>query len=171
MGKPLSTAMMASEFKRRIRLLVKRMFNKEFFGTYEGIVEVIDDANALIGVTVPDLGGIRIDECRVMTPCLTSGAYIIPVYSVGDRVIITFNSFSLKSPIVLGQIKEPGSEFNLSSANMTLKNGSSFINLLPDGTIYINGTDIRLTASNIQLTGTTITANGEDLTDDDIGVL
>lgn len=148
----------ASMFRDQLKAMIKGVFNREIFGTYEAVIEVVDTANAEITVSIPALNDLKMSGCRIAMPCQSPIASIHVPFQIGSRVIVTFNEFSLGSPIVIGQIANALNTPSLTS-DMVFTNGASSITMKPDGTIALVGA-----AGNI-------TANGEDLTFDDIGVL
>jgi hypothetical protein len=162
--KPRSKQAVVTDIKKSIQTMIRKVFNTEFFGTYEAIIETINEESAVISVSVPSLNDLTLENCRIMTPCLSDNAFISPTYNVGDRVIITCNGFKLKNPIILGQIRSPADALNLQSDTIVIQNGGSSISIDSDGVITIAGGDI-------VMTGDTITAEGEDLTSDNIGAM
>jgi hypothetical protein len=162
--KPRSKEAVVTDIKKSIQSMIRKVFNNEFFGTYEAVIETINEESAVISVSVPSLNDLTLENCRVMTPCLSDSSYIMPTFNVGDRVIITCNSFKLKNPIILGQVRAPSEVINLQSDTIRIQNGGSSISIDSEGVITIAGGDIIMT-------GDTITAEGEDLTSDDIGAM
>jgi hypothetical protein len=160
--RPQSIKSKAQEFRQNIMRLIRSVFNSEFFGIYEGVIKEIDSDNAILTVTIPDLDNLILPDCRIATPCVNSESKIIPRFEVDQHVMVGFRKFSLQYPVVFAQIEEFGSAINEES--ITLQNGDASIRLNSDGSVTIN-------ATSIILTGTTITANGEDLTVDDIGTI
>lgn len=144
---------------------IHAVFNRDFFGIYEGIIEVIDDEQGTLIISIPELNNARFENCRVAIPAISSTSKLIPTFAIGSHVIIMFTSFSLNTPIVMGQLSPIDTIHSaLNSTVMDITNGSGIISIDAAGNVSISG-------NNITLIGSTITANGEDLTDDDIGVL
>lgn len=144
---------------------IHAVFNRNFFGVYEGIIEIINDEQATLVVSIPELNDARFENCRVAIPAISSTSKLIPTFNIGSHVIVMFTAFSLDTPIIMGQLSPINTIHSaLSSTTMDITNGSGIISIDAAGNISISG-------NNITLIGSTITANGEDLTDDDIGVL
>lgn len=143
---------------KKIEGKFRAMFNKEFFGAYEAIIETVDHVNMTVNIKIPSLDNALIEDCRIVNLYVSSEGFVSIPYKSGMHIIVLFRAFSLKNPIVIGQvITRNDPKYTLSNDTITISNGG--------GSIVIDG------SGNITLTGTTITANGEDLTVDDIGAL
>jgi len=145
----------ALELLDSIKLMIMNVFNKDVYGTYEGIIEVFDAANYRVDVRVPDLSDLILTGVRVVQPLYNSDGYVSVPIKVGTRVIIAFRSFKLRNPVILGQLMDENTNSGriTNTDSIILDNGSAKIELTAGGSII--------------LTGTSITANGEDLTVDD----
>lgn len=144
---------------------IHAVFNRNFFGVYEGIIEIINDEQATLVVSIPELNDARFENCRVAIPAISSTSKLIPTFNIGSHVIVMFTAFSLDTPIIMGQLSPINTIHSaLNSTTMDITNGSGIISIDAAGNVSISG-------NNITLIGSTITANGEDLTDDNIGAL
>jgi hypothetical protein len=144
---------------------IHAVFNRNFFGVYEGIIEIINDEQATLVVSIPELNDARFENCRVAIPAISSTSKLIPTFNIGSHVIVMFTAFNLDTPIIIGQLSPINTIHSaLNSTTMDIANGSGIISIDATGNISISG-------NNITLIGSTITANGEDLTNDDIGAL
>ena len=154
-----------SDFIKIIDARIHAVFNRDFFSVYEGIIEIVNDSQSTLSISVPDLNNATFENCRVVTPALSESSKLIPTFNVGTHVLIMFLGFSISTPIVIGQLSPINTIHSpLNSTSIDIVNGSGAISIDSAGNISISG-------ANIILTGSTITANGEDLTDDDIGAL
>lgn len=117
--------------------------NTSIFGVYEAVVETYDATNAIASVRVIDLHDMHIDNCRVVYP----GYGVRPCLISGMHVILMFRAFNLGNPVIIGHIPAETNPIGFTENAIIIENGT------------------------IRLNGNTITANGEDLTDDDIGGL
>jgi hypothetical protein len=176
-NRSLSTNVQAgiSSLEKRI----KKIFNRDVFSIYDGIVEAIDLNNGLLNVRIPDLNNSLYKNCPIMIPCSTDTSIIYPNFKVNSTVIVGFKQFSLAQPIVLG------STFNnvnvpFDTNSVKLVNGNCKISLsgtneiiITNGTstLIINDSGINISGTQINLTGSYISANGEDLSNDDIGAM
>lgn len=152
-------------FMNIIDARIRAVFNRDFFGVYEGIIESINDEQSTLAISVPALNAARFENCRVVIPAVSTTSKLMPTFAIGSHVIIMFTSFSLDNPVVMGQLSPINVIYSsLDATIMSLTNGAGSISIDSGGNISITG-------NNVILNGTTITANGEDLTDDDIGVL
>lgn len=152
-------------FIKMIDNRIHAVFNRNFFGLYEGTIESINDIQATLNISVPALDNILIENCRVCAPGISSSAHIMPRFEVGANVLIVFTSFKFSNPVVIGQISPINTIHTaLGQDIITIVNGIGSININSNG-------DINITGNAITLNGNTITANGEDLTSDDIGAL
>lgn len=142
---------------------IRAVFNRDFFGVYEGVIEVINDEQATVSISVSELNNAMFEDCRVMIPAISTTAKIIPTFAVGTHVLIVFTSFNLNTPVIIGQLSPNRAIHSaLNSTVIDIVNGDGAIQIDSAGNITISG-------NNITLSGTTVTANGEDLTYDDIG--
>lgn len=152
-------------FMNIIDMRIRAVFNHDFFGVYEGIIEVINDEQSTLAISIPELNDARFENCRVAIPVISSTSRLMPTFIVGSHVIVMFTSFNLNNPIIMGQLSPVNIIHSpLGATTIDIANGSGTISIDADGNISISG-------NSITLTGSTITANGEDLTDDDIGAL
>lgn len=151
---------------------IRRVFNRDVFSFYDGIVEKIDLVNGTLSVRIPDLGNILEEDCKFMLPCSTSSSAIYPNFKINTPVIIGFKKFSLGSPIVFGSIVGTAADIPMLDNTISIVN-SGYKILMGDTAITItNGTSsIILDEVGIRFTGPVITANGEDLTIDDEGAV
>ena len=156
---------------------IKRVFNRDFFSIYDGVVEAVDNTNGLLTVRIPDLNNSLYESCPIMVPCSTTSSVMYPNFKINSTVIVGFKQFSLAQPIILG------STFNnvtipIDTDTIKLVNGNCKISLTEtneivitngSSTLIINDSGISLSGIQISLSGVSISANGEDLTADDIG--
>lgn len=151
---------------------IRSVFNRDFFGVYEGTIEVINDTQATVNVSVPELHNAMFEDCRVVFPAISTTTKLIPTFEVGTHVLIIFTAFNLSTPVIIGQLSPVYTIHSaLNSTTMDFVNGSGSIQIDSSGNITINGNNITINGNNITLNGTSVTANGEDLTYDDIGAL
>ena len=134
----------------KIKIWIHEVFNRDFFGIYEGVVESYDAANAIASVRIPELSDIQINDCRYAYP----GLGIKSTLQSGMHVLIAFKSFSFSDPVIFAWIPASDVPSGFTDNNIILENGSSKITLSPNA---------------IVLESNAITANGEDLTYDDEG--
>ncbi|MDD3039582.1 hypothetical protein [Bacteroides sp.] len=146
----------ALELLDSIKTMIMSTFNKDVYGVYEGIVEVFDENNYRADVRVPELSDLMLTEVRIVQPFYASASNFINIpIQVGTHVIIAFRSFKLRNPIIIGQIVDENSTNSIEDAtSIVIQNGSAKIELTSTGSVI--------------LTGTTITANGEDITVDEV---
>ena len=142
---------------KKIQSMISNVFNKEFFGVYEAVVEGVDILNGRVDIRVIDLDDLTLTDVRITYPLINSSAIINFPLVRGTHVLVAFRAFKLSQPVIIGQIPESIETTAIDQDRIQIRNGSSEINLWSNGTIT--------------LVGTTITANGEDLTTDDKGLL
>jgi len=160
---------MANNAVASIEARIRRVFNNDFFSFYDGIVESVDLINGALGVRIPSLNNILCEDCKIMLPCATETSAIYPNFQINSTVLVGFKGFSLANPIVLGA--------TINAVNIPIiSNTISLVNA--DCKIIINNSEITITNgtstisisdAGISLTGPFISANGEDLSDDDVG--
>jgi hypothetical protein len=149
---------------------IKAYFNRDVFSIYEGIVEGKDNVGGTLKVRIPELNNILQEECRVMAFCSGGDCNVTSNFAIGTHVIIGFRAFSLKYPVVLGQIS-PENQTNNQFIDDTINfsSGKSSISFHKNSIVMQNGTSsVIISESGIRLNGTYITANGEDLTVDKV---
>jgi len=134
----------------KIKVWIHDVFNRDFFGIYEGVVESYDAQNAIASVRIPELNDIHITDCRYAYPALG----IKPTLQSGMHVLITFKSFSLADPVIFAWIPATDTPISFIDNTIVLENGSSKITISSNSIVMESGA---------------ITANGEDLTYDDEG--
>lgn len=156
---------------------IKKMFNRDFFSIYDGVIEAIDLNNGLLNVRIPALNNSLYKNCPIMIPCSTDSSIIYPNFKVNSTVIVGFKQFGLAYPIVLGStftsVAVPFDTDSVKLVNGNCKislNGTNEI-VITNGTstLIINDTGISISGTQISLTGSSISANGENLSEDDIG--
>jgi hypothetical protein len=155
---------------KNIDARIKRVFNRDFFSIYNGIVEAVDLQNGLLSVRVPDLNNTLHEDCRIMSP----NSSMVSSFKINDTVVIGFQKFSLACPIVLGYIPLESTLPAISYAQDTVNvaNGNCEFKISNNEIRISNGiSTITINDSGINLSGPFITANGEDLSLDDVGVI
>lgn len=164
-----------NELATNINKLIKGVFNRDVFGTYDGIIEKIDLVNGTIDVRVPSLGNTLYEDCRFMLPCSSSTSVIYPSLKINTPVIISFRQFSPGKPIVLGFQPDTSLSIPMENNTISIINNNNKIIISDLNIIITNGTSsITIDVDNgIRLVGPAnkITANGEDLTTDDEGAV
>jgi len=158
-------------FLKEIEKRAKKLFNKDFFSIYEGIIEDVDLETASATITIPELDGLSVNNCRLMMPCTNAQTCISTEYIVGSHVIIGFKAFSLNYPVILGQINPLPTIYNSPADNgILLKNGDAQIIVKDDSIQILNGSSsIVITDSSISIDGSSVTAGSNNLKVDDIG--
>ncbi|MDD4247518.1 MAG: hypothetical protein PHT13_00170 [Methanosarcina sp.] len=141
----------ALELLDSIKKMIMGVFNKDVYGVYEGVIEVFDTTNYRADIRVIDLSDLMITGVPIVQPFYSPENYISVPLKVGTHVIIAFRAFKLRNPVVIGQIVTGP---NGDASSIILQNGGAKVELTADGGIV--------------LTGRSITANGEDLTVDDV---
>lgn len=156
---------------KQIEKKCKSLFNKDFFSIYEGIIESVDKENAEVTVRIPELDDLSFNNCRIVTPCLNSDVYFMPEYTIGGHVIIGFRAFSLKNPVVLGQLNPSDTVYkSLRNNGISLTKGDAEIIITDDKITLSNGSSaIEITDDAITLNGSSVTAGSNDLLYDDPG--
>lgn len=160
-------------FREGIETKIKKVFNYDVFSMYEGIIEGIDNVNGLLKIRVPELNNTLYEECRVITFCSSPTISFTPSYEIGSHVILGFRMFSLNYPTVLGQIS-PIDSVNTPFTDNTvaLKVGVGTIVMTPNSIeLKCGDSTLAITETGIQLNGQYVTANSNDITKDDVGVL
>ena len=160
-------------FIKNIDDRIHAVFNRDFFSIYEGIVEKIDVENATLTVRIPELDNTVYDNCRVLLPCSNSSAYILPDFKVGSSVIVGFKQFSLRYPIVLGQLSPVGA-VNAAIENdmIKIKNGSAVLEVSSAGVkIKVGDSMILVTEWGITIDAENAVAGTNNLLVDEIGSL
>lgn len=164
----------ANQFFQGIEKRIKRVFNRDVFGTYNGIVEKVNTKNGTLSVRVPDLGNSLYENCKFMVPCSTTTSVIYPNIKVNTQVLITFKMFSLGQPVVLGFQTTQTLSVPIEDNAISIINKNNKIIIKETSITITNGTSsIILNQDGIQLIAPAnkITANGEDLTVDDEGAV
>ena len=134
----------------KVKVWIHDVFNRDFFGIYEGVVESYDATNAIASVRIPELANIQIPDCRYAYPALG----IKPALQSGMHVLVAFKSFNFEDPVIFAWLPSTDVPVAFNDNTIILENGSSKITITQDA---------------ITLQSGTITANGEDLTYDDEG--
>lgn len=201
-----SKSTILKKFASEVKKSSTDVFNSEFFGVYEGIIEKVDIENSLVNVRIPAIDNTLYEEVRCMSPCYTDTAAILPYFKINTHVMVAFLEFNLGKPIILGQINEASNittpsedetlilrngdcyikitesditiknkvgQISLTTDKMKLMNKNVTLEFTSDGLIINSPGSVVVSAlKNISLYGTTgVTANGEDLTKDEIGVI
>lgn len=139
-----------SELFIKIKTWIHDVFNRDFFSIYEGVIESYDARNDLATVRIPELDNIQINDCRYAYP---ARGLKCPIYS-GDHVLIAFRSFSLATPVIFAYLSPSDSPLGFTERTIIINNGQS---------------SITIDENSIKLNAPSVTANGEDLSHDDIG--
>lgn len=151
---------------------IKRVFNRDVFSFYDGIIEKIDLTNGTLSVRIPDLGNSLYEDCKFMVPCSTSSSAIYPNFKINTPVIIGFKKFNLGHPIVFGSIMGTAVDIPLVDNTISISNNKYKILISDEAITISNGvSSIILDTIGIRFNGPVITANGEDLTIDDEGAV
>lgn len=164
----------------KIKLIVKQIddriravFNRDFFSIYEGIIEQIDRENATLTVRIPQLDDTVYDNCRILMPCSTPESFILPDFKVNSTVIVGFQAFNLKYPVILGQIS-PVTAVNapIETDTIKIKNGSATLEVTPAGVkIKVGNSMVLVTEWGVTIDADNAVAGDNNLLVDDIGVL
>jgi len=159
----------ANNALKNLEARIKRVFNTDFFSIYDGIVESVDLDNGTLGVRIPDLNNSLYEDCKILLSCATESSVIYPNFKVNSTVLVGFKQFSLAYPIVLGSTIN-FVDIPIVSDTISIVNGDCRISVNNNEIIITNGTStITVNDSGINLTGPFISANGENLSDDDVG--
>jgi len=152
-----------------IEARIKRVFNRDFFSIYEGVVENVDLINGLLSVRIPYLNNSLYEDCRIMLPCSTESSVMYPNFQINSTVLVGFKQFSLAYPIVLGSTFS-AVNIPIEAGTISTINGDCKISMNNNEITLTNGTStITISDAGINFTGPFITANGEDLSNDDVG--
>lgn len=147
-----STRTQSNDLLSKIKSWIYEVFNHTIFGIYEGVIETYDTANAVASVRVVDLDNILVENCRCAYP-----AYgIRPYITSGIHVVLLFRAFSLEKPIILGYLPAEDNPVGFTENEIYIENGNA---------------SIQITNNAIRFNASIVTANGEDLTQDDEGSL
>lgn len=149
---------------------IRRVFNRDFFSIYDGIVEGIDLDNGLLTVRIPDLNDASFENCKIMLPCSSESSIIYPNFKINSTVIVGFKQFNLGQPIVLGAALTQPLSIPMNLNTVGLVDGDCKITLNNNEITITNGTStLIISDSGITMTGPFISANGEDLSEDETG--
>ncbi|MFA6801582.1 MAG: hypothetical protein WCR19_05695 [Acholeplasmataceae bacterium] len=154
--------------------LIKGVFNRDVFGTYDGIIEKVDFTNKTLNVRIPELGNSLYEDCKFILPCSTSSSIIFPNFKINTPVVITFKQFNLGKPVVIGFRLDDSLETPIENNAINIINENNKIVINDESIIITNGiSSIILDTDGIRLIAPAnkITANGEDLTVDDEGAI
>lgn len=160
------------DFGTKLQQMIKQVFNSDVFSIYDGIIEKVDLKNGNVSVRIPDLGDSLYEECKFLVPCLTSTSAIYPIFKTNSQVLVGFKQFSLANPIIIGPIINSPVTIPITDNQISLINKNCKITISESAITLTNGTSsITLDSDGIKLVGTSVTANGEDLTVDDTGAI